>query len=65
MVGSIPPWGTKERKIMGVRYLYHCDFCGKIRSINIAPFEPSDPGEETPVGWKWQEEGVIACNECS
>ena len=47
---------------MGVQYNYYCNNCGSMRVVEIAPFEESDPGECTPEGWEWQEDGSLYCN---
>lgn len=50
---------------MGVQYNYYCDICGSMRVVEIAPFEESDPGENTPTGWFWQEKDeTLICNNC-
>ena len=49
---------------MGVAYYYFCDRCSKVIMEPITPFEPSDPGESTPVGWEWTENGELICFNC-
>jgi len=49
---------------MGIAYYYFCDKCSKVKMIPIAPFEPSDPGEETPNGWIWDDNGDLFCYDC-
>ena len=53
---------------MGVAYYYFCDSCNKVVMKPIIPFEPSDPGEETPEGWGWfyntNDDDILLCYDC-
>ena len=49
---------------MGVQYNYYCDICSKIDVVEIPPFEVTDPGESTPIGWAWQDDGSLYCDRC-
>jgi len=50
---------------MGVAYYYFCDECSRVEMSPITPFEPSDPGENTPDGWEWDyDTEMLLCFDC-